>query len=148
VSPATASTGTEPPVENAATARPASINASLRDILHQLGGASPSPDEPAGMIAARIVDRLHGGPADESLPEVLSLVPLGRWLADMVAFFGGHPVSEMTQPVAAQLLGVLRGTDGISESRLDNRYLGEILRDIAVELAHRWPSGAPGDSQT
>lgn len=87
------------------------------------------------MIAARIVDRLHGGEGDESLPGFLALVPLGYWLAEMVAFFGGQPVSEMTQPVAAQLLGVLQGGDGVSESRLDKRYPGEILRDV-IEA---WP---------
>ncbi len=86
------------------------------------------------MIAARIVDRLHGGVADEGLPEFLALVPLGYWLAAMVAFFGGEPVSEMTQPVAAQLLGVLRGGDGLEESRLDKRYPGAILNDVLEAL--------------
>jgi hypothetical protein len=117
------------------TIRPASIDDALKAILAHVGGRIYSADEPAGMIAARIVDRLHGGEGDESLPEFLALVPLGYWLAEMVAFFGRQPVSEMTQPVAAQLLGVLRGGDGVSESRLDKRYPGEILRDV-IEA---WP---------
>jgi len=86
------------------------------------------------MIAARIVDTLHGGDGGDSLPEFLALVPLGRWLAEMVAVHGGEPVSEMTGPVAAQLLGVLRGSDGVEASRLDKRYPGDILNDVLAEL--------------
>ncbi len=86
------------------------------------------------MIAARIVDILHGGRGGEELAEFLALVPLGRWLAEMVAVYGGEPVSEMTGPVAAQLLGVLRGSDGVEASRLDNRYPGDILNDVLAEL--------------
>jgi hypothetical protein len=115
----------------------ASIDDALRDILAALGGRTLSSDEPAGMIAARIVDILHGGDGGASLPEFLALVPLGRWLAEMVAVYGGTPVSEMTQPVAAQLLGVLRGGDGIEEAKLDKRYPGEILRDVAREIGIR-----------
>jgi hypothetical protein len=120
-----------------APSQPPSIDAALRTILAHLGGRTYAADEPAGMIAARIVDRLHGGEADEGLPEFLALVPLGYWLAEMVAFFGGEPVSEMTQPVAAQLLGVLRGRDGIGQSRLDNRYPGAILNDVLAEMIER-----------
>lgn len=115
----------------------ASIDNALKAMLAHLGGRTLSPDEPAGMIAARIVDILHGGDGGGRLPEILSLVPLGRWLAEMVAFFGGGPVGEMTQPVAAQLLGVLRGGDGVEESMLDKRYPGEILRDVLQELPPR-----------
>jgi hypothetical protein len=115
----------------------ASIDEALKRILAHLGGRTLSPDEPAGMIAARIVDILHGGDGGEGLPEFLALVPLGRWLAEMVAVFGGEPVSEMTQPVASQLLGVLHGGDGIEESRLDTRYPGEILMDVLAELEGR-----------
>ena len=118
---------------------PNSIDQALRDILAHLGGSPRTEDEPAGMLAARIVDRLHGGEGGEELPEFLALVSLGYWLADMVAFFGGDPVSEMTQPVAAQLLGVLRGTDGLTEARTDRRYPGEILRDVVLELEKRPP---------
>jgi len=86
------------------------------------------------MIAARIVDLLHGGDGGDSLPEFLALVPLGRWLAEMVAVYGGEPVSEVTGAVAAQLLAVLRGSDGIEASRLDKRYPGDILDDVLAEL--------------
>lgn len=112
----------------------ASIDESLREILARLGGQPLAADEPAGMLAARIVDILHGGDGGASLPEFLALVSLGYWLADMVAFFGGTPVGEMTQQVGAQLLGVLRGGDGLEEARLDNRYLGEILKDVLSEM--------------
>ena len=88
----------------------ASIDGALRAILEHLGGRVLSADEPAGMTAARIVDRLHGGEGGPEMPEFLALVPLGYWLAEMVAFYGGEPVSEMTQSVAAQLLGVVRGS--------------------------------------
>jgi hypothetical protein len=112
----------------------ASIDDALRGILAHLGGRTCAPDEPAGMIAARIVDILHGGDGGERLPEFLALVPLGRWLAEMVAVYGGEPVGESTPEVAAQLLGVLRGGDGIAESRTDRRYPGDILMDVLAEL--------------
>jgi hypothetical protein len=108
----------------------ASIDDALKGILAHLGGRTYAPDEPAGMIAARIVDILHGGDGSERLPEFLALVPLGRWLAEMVAVYGGEPVSEATPEVAAQLLGVVRGGDGIAESKTDRRYPGEILMDV------------------
>ncbi|HXH21057.1 MAG TPA: hypothetical protein VNN10_03430 [Dehalococcoidia bacterium] len=114
--------------------RAASIDEALRGILAHLGGRTYAVDEPAGMVAARIVDILHGGDGGERLPEFLALVPLGRWLAEMVAVFGGQPVSESTQEVAAQLLGVLRGGDGVVESRTDRRYPGDILNDVLETL--------------
>ncbi len=136
----------QPPPSTPPASPRASIDDALRAILAHLGGRTLASDEPAGMIAARICDRLHGGDGGEELPEYLALVSLGYWLADMVAFFGGAPVSEMTQPVAAQLLGVLRGGDGLEESRLDKRYPGLILMDVLAELRKRGQPGGGGGS--
>lgn len=127
----------------------AGIDDSLRAILARLGGRTYADDEPAGMIAARIVDRLHGRGGGENVPEFFALVSLGYWLADMVAFFGGTPVSERTAEVAAQLLGVLRGGDGLEEARSDHRYPGDILADVAalmpgLDEIGRLPEGRPG----
>ena len=116
---------------------PASIDDALKGILAQVGGRTYSADEPAGMVAARIVDILHGGEGGPDMPEFLALVPLGRWLAEMVAVFGGKPVGEMTQPVAAQLLAVLRGNDGVEASSVDRRYPGDILADVLAEIRQR-----------
>ena len=115
----------------------ASIEAALRGLLVHLGGRTLADDEPAGMTAARIVDRLHGGEGGPELPEYLALVPLGYWLAGMVAFYGGEPIGESTGPIAAQLLAVLRGGDGLAESRSDTRYPGDILADVLAELRKR-----------
>jgi hypothetical protein len=126
--------------------RRGSIDGALHGLLRLLGGRTLAPDEPAGMVAARIVDRLHGGEAAARLPEFLALVPLGYWLAEMVAYFGGAPLSESTQDAAAQLLGVLRGGDGRREAALDKRYPGDILEDVVEEVRRRIAAGGmPGD---
>jgi hypothetical protein len=132
------------PATSPVGARRGSIDGALRGILQHLGGRTLAPDEPAGMVAARIVDRLHGGEPEARLPEFLALVPLGYWLAEMVAYFGGAPVSEATQEAAAQLLGVLRGGDGRRQAALDKRYPGEILEDVLEEVRKRVDPEAGG----
>jgi len=116
-------------------------------MLAHLGGSAAAPDEPAGMVAARIVDILNGGEGGEDLPDVLSLMPLGYWLAEMVRFFGGEPASETTGAAAAQLLSVLRGGDGVAAAALDERYPGDILGDVLDILRGSEPALGPRPSR-
>jgi hypothetical protein len=109
-----------------------SIDGALLAILRYLGGSPVAADQPAGMTAAQIVARLHG--EEREPPEFFALVPLGYWLCDMIAFFGGTPAVEAAGPAAAQLLRVLRGSEGRVEAETDTRYPGDILMDILGAL--------------
>lgn len=109
-----------------------SIRRALREMLVRVGGP-PVEDskELAGLTAARIVDVLRGGRGD--VPESMSLVPLGVWLGQMTAHFGGAPTTEHAVGAASDLLRTLRG-DGAYAGPPEDRYLGDVLRDVLYAL--------------
>ncbi len=104
-------------------------------MLRRLGGTPQASDCPsAGLTAAQIVDVLHGG--DGYVEPVRALVPLGRSLAEMTAFFGGRPADESAPAAAAELLRTLRRDP--DEAPLDGeRYLGDVLFDVLEALPRR-----------
>jgi hypothetical protein len=109
-----------------------SIRRSLAEILAAVGG-EPVLDlqETAGLTAARIVEVLEGGSGE--VPDWMSLVPLGNWLARMTAHFGGAPTTEDAVGAANELLRALRGDPGGDVSS-EERYLGDILKDVLDAL--------------